>query len=1009
MVLVLALAAVLVALAFAPVVQTWVAQAILAREPALHGSLGSLSARFGRLEVSELQLKIDGAVLTLPLLEAELPLTTALWDRKLPVRRLVAKGWTLDLRQIPAPNGAGEPAGSTPVAEGGTAAPAPAEAVSAQDVARIFRGTLSRWALPCDVSLEGADLEGDVVVAAPVGSAPARVHVIIKGGGMAAGRDGDFAVDASTEILDSELSVVAIASHGHLIVAMKSPRTFSRVEVKGDFSAEGGPFPNGLAFFADAAAAVGVGEESYSVDLSRGSQHLATIFARWPENTNQLAGTWKIDLQDSDVALFTLDRPLPRFTATGEGQFDTDVAFTRAHALGHLSAGMSNLSVLAPSLERLGAVTVDTSFDVAWSGRSIRVDRLSASLSGTGPAAVVQSLQPFEVDVPAGDLKPLDPAGDWMEIAVRGFPLSWLSSPADQFALSGGDATGEFIIRTDKGGFAMRSKSPLTAAGVSVQRANKTFGPKLDLSVSLLADYGSQGWHCQAAPLMVSSGGSRLATIDAKASQPGGPDQPIAIAGTWNADLPALASKTLVPDFSWISGRSASGDFSATVGTSLVLDGKLAVVGQDEHDSLTASAHVEVDGDGRISFLAPVKIAFGPGVSNLSAEGTLIRDAAVTGLYVKLTGKDVVLEHLRLIAASLAAAGGVPLAATAGPETQAKIRDRLPFWGDWEGRVALAFDRVNDGDRVFSKIGGVFKVDHGSVRLEEGQGEFSGQRFTNVKGALVFNDVAEFPYDLKATASLEKVDAATLFPAPNSGGYPAIEGQYSIACTLSGNGINLEDLVGRAQEEFQLTSTAGIVRVLKTDVDEAMPQEVDSPVRDTLGRLGTGVGQFFGADDSIGSAKRTVSPAAEAVIRFINDISEIGYDQVTLTATRGSDGTIRLADIAMAAGDERLTGSGQITCVKDISLRARPLSVDLQFWGRGRIAKRLSKVGLLSTQKDGLGYTMLNQPIHLGGTLEHIDNSQWHKLLVKAAAQEKTAPQDKAAAANPAGEAKKAP
>jgi hypothetical protein len=197
--------------------------------------------------------------------------------------------------------------------------------------------------------------------------------------------------------------------------------------------------------------------------------------------------------------------------------------------------------------------------------------------------------------------------------------------------------------------------------------------------------------------------------------------------------------------------------------------------------------------------------------------------------------------------------------------------------------------------------------------------------------------------------------------------------------------------------------------VLKTDVDEAMPQEVDSPVRDTLGRLGTGVGQFFGADDSIGSAKRTVSPAAEAVIRFINDISEIGYDQVTLTATRGSDGTIRLADIAMAAGDERLTGSGQITCVKDISLRARPLSVDLQFWGRGRIAKRLSKVGLLSTQKDGLGYTMLNQPIHLGGTLEHIDNSQWHKLLVKAAAQEKTAPQDKAAAANPAGEAKKAP
>jgi hypothetical protein len=992
LVLALALVAVLVALAFAPAVQTWVAQAMLARQPALQGSLGSLSARFGRLDVSELQLKTDGAVLTMPSLEAELPLTTALWDRKLPLRRVVAKGWTLDLRQISPPNGAAEPAGSTPVAEGGPAAPAPVEAVSAQDVARIFRGTLSRLALPCDVSLDGADLEGDVVVAAPVGSAPARVHVIIKGGGMAAGRDGDFAVDASTEVLDSELSVVTIAGHGHLIVAMKSPRTFSRVEVKGDVSAEGGLFPNGLTFFADAAAVVGAGGESYSVDLSRGSQHLATILARWPENTSQLAGTWKIDLQDSDVALFTLDRPLPRFTAAGEGQFDTDVAFTRAHVLGRLSAAMSKLGVLVPSLERIGAVTVDTSFDAAWSGRSIRVDRLSASLSGTGPAAVVQSIQPFEVDVLTGDLKPVDPAGDWMAIAVRGFPLAWLSNPADRFSLSGGDATGEFIVRTDKGGFAVRSKSPFTAAGVSVQRANKTFGPKLDLSVSLLADYGSQEWHFQAAPLMVSSGGSRLGTLDAKASQSGGPDQPIAIAGTWNADLPALASKALVPDLSWISGRSASGDFTATVGTSLELDGKLAVVGHDEHHSLTASAHVEVDGDGRISFLAPVKIAFGPSVSNLSAEGTLIRDAAVTRLYVKLTGKEVALEHLRLIAATLAAAGGVPLAATAGPETPAKIRDRIPFWGNWAGRVAVAFDRVNAGDQVFSKIGGAFQIEHGSVRLEEGQGELAGQRFTNVKGSLSFDDAAEFPYDLKTTASLEKVDAATLFPAPVSGGDPAIEGQYSIACTLLGNGINLDDLVGRAREEFRLTSTAGIVRVLKTDVDEAMPPEVDTPVTDTLGRLGTGVGRFFGTDDSIGSAKRTVSPAAEAVIRFINDISEIGYDQITLTAIRGSDGTIRLADIAMTAGDERLTGSGQIACVKDLSLRARPLSVDLQFWGRNRIAKRLSKVGLLSTQKDDLGYTMLNQPIHLGGTLEHIDKSQWHKLLVKAAAQNPDVP-----------------
>jgi hypothetical protein len=81
----------------------------------------------------------------------------------------------------------------------------------------------------------------------------------------------------------------------------------------------------------------------------------------------------------------------------------------------------------------------------------------------------------------------------------------------------------------------------------------------------------------------------------------------------------------------------------------------------------------------------------------------------------------------------------------------------------------------------------------------------------------------------------------------------------------------------------------------------------------------------------------------------------------------------------------RLTGSGQVTDVKGRSLRAQPLSVDLQFWARGRTAKLLSAAGLLSTQKDDSGYTMLREPIHLGGTIEHLDISRWHELLVKAA------------------------
>jgi hypothetical protein len=981
------LAVILIAAAFAPVVQTWVAKLTLDRQTAIQGSIGSLSANLGRIDVNDLYLKIDGAELKVPSMEAELPVVTAGWNRKFLLRRLVAKGWTLDLRRKPEPKGAGEPVVPAAGVQRKSAAPTSPENAVAQDAARIFRGTLSRWALPCDVSLDGAELEGDVLIDAPTGAAPIRVHVITKGGGLAAGHDGTFAIDASIMALDPDLSVISIAGHGNLVIGMKTPRTFSRVEIKADLSADGGPIPKDFTLSAHLVVSLGVGEETYDLDLTRGNQHLATVLARFPEATNQFAGTWKVDLQDSDIAPFTPKSPLPHFAATGAGQFDSDTAFARVRAQGRLSATLSELGVLAPSMERLGKVTLDAGFDAVRSGHSIRVDRLSVSLPGAAPAAVVQSLQPFDFDEGTGTLKPVDPMGDWAEISVRGLPLAWFSDFTDGFAWSGGDASGEFVVRREKEGFALRSKTPLTAAGVSVQHAGRTLGNKLDLSTSLLANCDPRGWQIELAPLIIASNGSRLATVEAKAFRPADTDQPIRIAGTWNADLQAVASKAGVSDLSWIRGRSASGDFTAKVGTSTELDGKITVVGRDEHHTIATSLHAEIDGDGRISFLAPVKVAFGSNESDLTAEGTRIRDDAGTRLYVKLTGKNVVLEHLGLLAAPLAARRCTPLVAPAGSAIPDKVRDRTPFWGDGTGHIAVLFDRLKIGDEAFDNVSGTVHVDHGSVHLEEGHAVIAAKREAKAEGSISFDAAAEFPYSLKATVAIDRVEAESLFAAADPRKEPAIEGRFSLAGAITGNGINLEDLMGRTQEELRLTSTAGIVRVFKTDVDEAIPPERTVPVADALGTVGSAIGKFFGAEDARGVRKKTVSPILEAVLEFTNEMTEIGFDEITVAAVRGTDRTIRLANISMTSPDKRLTGSGQVTYVKDLPLRARPFSVDLQFWARGRTAKLLSTAGLLSTQKDDSGYALLREPIHLGGTIEHIDTSRWHELLVKAAAQ----------------------
>jgi hypothetical protein len=984
MVLAIALAAVLVAVAFAPVVQTWLAQLWLDRQASVHGSVEAFSAHFGKLEVHNLKLKFQGAQLALPSLQAELPLTTAFVKRRFLMRRLVAKGWTLDLREALEAGKSGNKGGAAPKAEGAAQAQSKAGAVPAQTVARVFRGILSSWSLPCDVSLDGADLEGDIVLPAPVGTIPTRVHVAIKGGGMAPGREGSFTFDASSGIIDAALDEIAVTGHGRLAVAMATPRTLGRVEANSDITATGGPFPNGLVFHADVAAALGDGGEDYSVDVSRNSQHLAVVVVHWPEASRRFAGTLKLDFGDSDVALFTKEGDLPHFTATGEGKFDSDLMFSRIHAAGRLKTSLSGLDILMPWPDGLGTVSLDANFDGTEAGHVIHLDRLKARVAVGGPAAVVEALQPFDINEHTGGLKPLNPAADWMDVSVSGIPLAWFFDSSGNLTLSGGGATGEFIVRTDKGGYAARSKSPLTAENVSVQTGTHTLARKLNLSLSLAGDYSAQQWHFRASPLVIGSGGVRLATIDAKGALAPGADQPAAITGTWSADLQALAAKAVAPELYWIRGRSASGDFSAKVGDSTQLDGKFTVLGHDQHHSITAGVHAELDTDGRISFRGPVKLDDGSGVTDLSTDATWLQDRTGAKFYMKLTGKEVSVDHLRLIAATLAEAGGahgVPIALTRTPSS---VRDRVPFWGNWSGRVLMEFGQVKAGEYLFKNAGGAFQVDHNSLRLEGGHGELGDERFSNVTGSIAFDAASERPYGIKAKATLDKIEAGSLFLASDYPKDPPFEGRFSMEAKLEGKGNNLADLIGRAQERFQLTSTAGIVRFLKTDVDEAIPPEKEIPVAEDLGRVGSGFGSIFGVN-SIGSGKRKVSPAVETVIEFINDVSEIGYDQVALNAVRGPDGTIQLNDILLKAHDIRLTGAGQIGPAKGLPLRACPLSVDLQFRARGIVAKLLAKAGLLSAQKDKEGYRMLIQPIHLGGTLEHIDRKQWHELLLKAA------------------------
>ena len=975
--LVAAFLCILCVVAFLPAVQTWVAQSALSRQPGFKGTLASISAGFGEADVEDLRLECAGAVLTVPTLKAKLPITTALWRRKLLVHSIVAKGWTLDLSHWAEPAAVRLAAGSVPESGAQTGSPARPGLAPAQEAERAFRGILSRLRLPMEGTLDGVALEGDVLVPTAPGKTPATVHVTVTGGGLSPGSDGTFALDAICDMADTGWTWSSISAHGTVSVRMESPRTVGSIGIKADVSAKNGSVLENLTLEA-AVAGGGAAGETYSVEIGRGGRSLVAIKASVPGEARHLSGTWSIDLRDSDLGAFAPDRSLPNFSVSGTGQFDTDSSFARVHARGTLGGIAAHLGVLARPLDGLGTTSVDARFDATQSGHSVRFDSLRVSLGREKPAAVAQSLQPFDVDERTGELSLAGPLADWMEVSVPGFPMAWLSGLAEGYTFTGAEATGELVVRPSKGGFALRPKTPITASGVSVSGPAGVLGQGLDLSLSPTVELTRRHWGVQLAPLTIDSSGRRLMTLEADASGAPGNSRQVAIKGKWSADVGAVAALHAAPALAWIRGRTASGDFSASFGNSAEVEAKVLVTGRDASRKATASVKANFDPDGSFAFLAPVKITTGTESTEVSAEGTWDGAAPAAGGVVTLTGGVVSLEQLRLLGGPLAALGGV-----LGPSG---ARDRAPFWGSWTGRVSFAFDGLRTGDQEFSDVGGTLDIDHGSIHLEGGRGGIAHHYLTKVEGAIAFDAAADTPYRIKATtASAAEVDAVTLFPAPQSGQEALVEGRFSMAGAISGAGVNLGDLAARTEAEFRMTSTTGIIRLLKTSVAESIP-EASTPVADTLDTVGSAVGAFFGhRGESLNSGKNPVSKNAEAVLSFINEVSEIGCDQVTVNAVRGSDGTVRLIGIEVTARDVHIKGTGSVGYVKGAPLFKEPLSADLQFGARGRAADLLSKAGLLSSRKDELGYSLLSEPVHLGGTLDHIDIGQWHQLLVEAA------------------------
>jgi hypothetical protein len=336
-------------------------------------------------------------------------------------------------------------------------------------VGPVFRGVFAGLQLPVDLSLDGVELEGEVILSDMAGRGAGPLHITLRGGGLAVGHEGSFVVDLTGAKPDGG----ALTLHSALTVAMDTPRTFVRLGAKADASASGPQFPEGVGLRIESTATRNPDGETYALLLAGGNKQLADLKAELVTATSRISGTWKLDVHDSDLAPFALGRKLPTFMATGQGGFETGTALKEIHASGRLDASVDRLEMVRPEFSAVGAVSLTADFDVLQHANSLRVERLNVTFTGAAPVGSVRALQSFEFDVDTGKLSVADPDQDLVGLSLTGLPVAWVRPFTGKLELTGGDVRGEFAASARDGGLALRARTPLAVTGVNLVQEGK--------------------------------------------------------------------------------------------------------------------------------------------------------------------------------------------------------------------------------------------------------------------------------------------------------------------------------------------------------------------------------------------------------------------------------------------------------------------------------------------------------------------------------------------------------
>lgn len=936
----------LVVSVFLPAVQTWIAKRALTNQ----GTVERVAVGTGGVAIRGLTLEQPGVKIFMPDFRADLPVVSALGGR-LDLRGLVASDVVIDYDPVEAARHAKE---NPPAAK-------PAKPASP------FDGLLRMVSLP-ELQVNGLNVQGELRVSGPQ---PITAQFSVTGGGIAAGQAGkvEIKITAKADRTSDVFTTLA------LVPTLDATGQLSALALTLDATAKGFMLAAPATLCSEATITRQGTGEAWSFRVIAAEKALVELATTWAPGATNLPGRWKVNVTDADLAPFVAFFTLPKLAIGGEGTL-AFLSTKGLQAAGKLDFSIDGLEVLG--LPELGALKLASNFDFDVSAAEAKVRSFKLELgAGASPLLEVETKQAFAYAIPQRTVSSAQPEEELVAIRLIGVPSAWVSLFVPELTLAG-PVTGAWSMRPDGDGVVLGSITPLLVSGVRYGPLGKPLvafdALRLD---GLQVRQNSAGFEATIKELQVVSKGADLLTAKLTAARKTG--APLSAHLELGAALASLVDQPALRGMTTLSAGRAFVVFDATMAPTNALEANgevrltgLRAGGPGDLPEVQIRPVLSRTAEGVATVRLPITVSASAPVraSDLDVSATLTPAATPGGdltVLVKVLSQVLHVPDLQLFGGLVAKA---PPAAA--PAKTAPVDG--PLWKGVKGEVSFALARIVllPGVEVMNTVGALALTQE-AVSLNKFGTLFNTGGDLALDGKLGWLSATR-SYTLEGAVRGKDIQAGPLLKALNPTASVPLEGAYSLVGNLSGAGTDPAAVLARAAGEVRLTGQAGVLRAINLDSNRF------ARTGSAVAGLASLAGSLSGNPEIARQAARV--SAANSVVRAL---SNLAYDELTLTARRGADGAVEIGELALRSPALNLSGSGSVGNLPDRSLWQQPLNLQLQLGAREALAGDLVTLGLakpLASADAAAGaYAPLVENVVLDGTLAKVGTSSLMRLL----------------------------